>query len=206
MPPMPPAAPAESPGSEAEEETPPRRRTGLKLAALGVLAVVAIAVPTVDRYLVFQENWDRETVQTVAAGTPLNFANVSWKVTLEKTPSPDPKRPSPPDRTWVKVTATRVSLNADGARRVMKPDVDLRDPDGRKWMLESLKDDLPVEPEEHKTGTPYSYTWLGIVPVAAFDRIRVHLRPSDLRSDLPTEGLLKRTDEVPSYVVFAFTR
>ncbi|RBQ21930.1 hypothetical protein DP939_04465 [Spongiactinospora rosea] len=199
------------PGPEqGDGSTPPppgrSRRTGLRLAALGALAVLAFGAPTVDRYLVHVENFDRDVVHTVPAGKPLTFLNVSWQVAVARIPPPKGAKPLPPERTWMKVSATRVALNQDGALRDTKPEVELTDDAGRSWQVLDFEDNVPTDVAEHKLRTPYGYTWLGIVPAAVADRVRVRLKPNAYRHTAETDLRKAAQGQQETYDVFVFDR
>ncbi|MFI0417488.1 hypothetical protein [Spongiactinospora sp. 9N601] len=178
----------------------------MRVAALGALAVLAFGAPTVDRYLVHVENFDRDVVHTVPAGKPLTFLNVSWQVAVQRTPPPKGTKPLPPERTWMKVSATRVALNQDGALRDTKPEVELTDDDGRSWQVVDLENNVPTDVAEHKLRTPYGYTWLGIVPTAVADRVRVRLKPNAYRHTSETDIRKAAQGQQETYDVFEFGR
>ncbi|NUP01946.1 MAG: hypothetical protein HOW59_28885, partial [Nonomuraea sp.] len=192
-PPRPPAAP------ENEQATPPPRRPRTLLLGVGavVALVLAVGVPSADRYLFYKSGQPDDIVHVVPRGQELAFEHVAWKSTIENMATPQTStRTTAPDRQWLKIVITRKATDDTGTVLTAKPELRVHDKQDRTWQVEYMEDSVP--PEKGEIGRPYTYTAVAVVPKAVAGEVELHLRPdTTYRSDTPTEKLfeIKPEDE-----------
>ncbi|MBP2705000.1 hypothetical protein JOL79_14360 [Microbispora sp. RL4-1S] len=176
-----PSDPAPS-GDAAPSASTGRPRRTLMLGAGAVLSIaLAIGLPGWFAYGVYQYGRPSDQVQPVPSGQAGIYQHVSWRVTVERVADPSGKAEAA-DRQWLKVVATRIALDAEGAIRHGAPEVRLTDRYGRVWMLQEVSNDTPPDTMDNKVGTPYNIQLYGVVPPSVADQVEVVLRPSTYRS------------------------
>lgn len=144
---------------------------------------LTVGLPTWFGYGVYKYGRPSDVVHVVQPGQAGTWQHVSWRVALEEIHDPTGK-PDTSDRQWMKITATRVALDGEGAIRHGEPDIKLTDPAGRTWQVELVKNETPPDVKENKVGTPYRMELMGVVPRSVADQVEVVLRPSTYR-DVP---------------------
>ncbi|MFS1302926.1 hypothetical protein [Streptosporangium longisporum] len=187
----------------------PRGRTALRAAGAAGAVVLALAASTWNGYSVYRDTHPPDRILTVAAGAEATLMRVSWKVAVRELDDLPGQKPAP-GRTWLRIKVTRTSLDAEGVSRRGEPGVEIRHPDGRVWKALPEGDDLPDEVKDHRTGTPYSYDLVGMVPSGVAGQVEVHVRPSTARivEDESVKDMFARSakEEIPQDLVLRFTR
>ncbi|MGW3351415.1 hypothetical protein ACWDA3_49645 [Nonomuraea rubra] len=181
-------APPPAGGTAEGQAAPPPRRP--RTVMLGVSAVVALLVgvgaPTVDAFLFYRSGQPADIVHVVEAGKELTFEHVSWKAQLE---TMDPPQPTAPERQWMKITITRKGVDDTGIRLTAKPELELRDREGRSWQVEVTEDNVALD-DDAEVGKAYTYNAVAVVPKTVAAQVELHLRPNTTyRSDTPTDKL-----------------
>lgn len=165
-----------------ENGTAPRGRRTVLLGAGALAAVVlTVGLPGWFGYRVYEYAQPKDQIHTIQPGQAGTWQHVSWQVRLERIPDPTGK-PDTSDRQWVKVTAIRTALDAEGAIRHGAPKVTLTDRSGRIWLTQEVKDETPPDTADNKVGMPYRMELMGVVPPSVADEVQVLLRPSTARS------------------------
>ncbi|GII57525.1 hypothetical protein Pth03_59140 [Planotetraspora thailandica] len=162
-----------------------RGRRRVLLAGGAVVSVaLAVALPAWFGYGVYKYGRPSDHIHSVPAGQAGTWQHVSWRVSVERIPNPDPKAASDTTRQWMKIVATRTALDAEGAIRHYPPEIELTDASGRTWVTQVLNDATPLDTDKNKVGTPYKIELVGVVPPPVADTVDVLLRPSISR-DVP---------------------
>ncbi|GAA4230555.1 hypothetical protein FHR32_003612 [Streptosporangium album] len=196
------AAPAAAAGPAAPQERPPptaagpapRGRTALRAAAAVLALAAAIAVPTWDGYTTYRGARPPDQIHSHAVGETVPFRHVSWKIDVEQVDGMPGSRPPAADQQWLRIRATRISLDPEGVIRRNDPEFEVKDSGGQSWKAESLDNDLPAEAKDHQINTPYHYNVISLVPRALAARLEVCVRPSPARmiENESVEDMFKR--------------
>ncbi|MEV4891009.1 hypothetical protein AB0K48_16620 [Nonomuraea sp. NPDC055795] len=195
LPPRPPQPPWTPPEETPPAAAPPPRPRRLLLGIGAVVAlVVALVVPTADRYLFYKSGRPSPTVHLAGPGQTLTYEHVSWKSAIEPATAPPGSRHNTPDKQWLKITVTRSATDDTGAVLTAKPKLTLKDAAGRAWMAEIYEDNTPTE--KHEVGKEYSYLAMAVVPAAVGKEVQLNLEPDiTYRMDTPTEKLFEANEE-----------
>lgn len=185
---------------------PPRRRRPVLTALVAVVAlVVALGATTYDGYHAYlvrsgQDPAPRE--QVVRPGQSVTVKHITWKAGLKTLSQlPDGTKPAA-GSSYVEITVVRTPVDKDGTVKTGSPnDVFLTDHQGRKW-VGLLNSDTP---DKMEIGKPYPLTGYARVPSPQADEVELQIRPSNYRSDIPTEKLFTTKTE-PEDDVLRFTR
>lgn len=175
----PPAAPA------------PRKRSVLLMGVGAVAAIVlAIGVPTADRYVFYKGGRPSPTITVVQPGQTGTIEHVSWKSAIENMEPPADSRHTGPTKQWLKITITRTAADATGSLLTGKPELALHDAKDRQWRVEIFQDNTPTDP--HKVGQPYTILAAAVVPAEVANEVELHLRPNvTYKMNTPTKDLMK---------------
>ncbi|WP_084964120.1 hypothetical protein [Thermoactinospora rubra] len=192
---QPPAPPSGEQPPGAGGPTPPKKGRPVLMGVAAVAALVlAVGLPTADRYIFYKSGQPSDIVHVVSPGQAVSFEHVSWKAVFGPMDPPEGATPDPV-RQWMKVTVTRTALDSDGSVLSGTPELAFKDRAGRNWKVEVVQDNTPTDP--HEIGKPYTIEAAGVVPKDVADEVELHLRPNTTyRMDTPTEDLMKpRTPE-----------
>ncbi|MEU4542268.1 hypothetical protein [Nonomuraea dietziae] len=189
---------------------PPPRKPRLVLQGLGAVLALAVTVGgiTYDDYRAYRvRTGANEITQThvVQPGQAITVKHISWKASVEAIPSlPDGKKAGP-GTTYMKIVITRAAADQEGTVKTGGPKkMRLEDRLGRSWAIE-VGDDALGGDDKLEIGRAYPITAFARVPAAQAQEVELVLRPSNYRSDVPTEKLMTtKTD--PEDVELRFKR
>ncbi|MBA2896998.1 hypothetical protein [Nonomuraea soli] len=186
QPPQPPGQPP----TEPAEPTPPKRSRPVLLGIGAVAALVlAVGLPTGDRYLFYKSGQPSDIVHSLKAGASLDFEHVKWSATFGTADAPANRTPDP-TRQWMKVVVTRTALDKDGTVLTAVPELAFKDAEGREWVIQMTKDNSPTD--AHQVGAPYTIEFMGVVPPQLAKDVRLHLRPNTTyKSDTDVKELFR---------------
>ncbi|KAB8173572.1 hypothetical protein [Microbispora catharanthi] len=186
-PPVEPSAEAPAVSAVPTRPTVPTRRRGLLVGGTVLSVVLAVGAPTLFGYQAYKYGRPDDIVHVVEPGQAGVWQHVSWRATVEKIKDPTGK-PERSDRQWLKISATRTALDAEGAIRHGEPaEVKFTDRTGRTWQVEMVNNETPPDVKDNKIGTPYRLEMMGVVPPSVADQVEVVLRPSTYR-DVPDQS------------------
>ncbi|WP_344839181.1 hypothetical protein [Nonomuraea dietziae] len=199
----------QSASNDSSAAVPPPRKPRIVLQGLGAVLALAVTLGamTYDDYRVYRvRTGANEITQThvVQPGQAITLKHISWKASVEAVPSlPDGKKAGP-GTTYMKIVITRAAADQEGTVKTAKPGkMRLEDRLGRSWAIE-VGDDA-VRGDKLEIGRPYPITAFARVPAAQAQEVELVLRPSNYRSDVPTEKLTT-THTDPDDVELRFKR
>ncbi|MBF8186788.1 hypothetical protein ITP53_13760 [Nonomuraea sp. K274] len=186
-------APRPSGGGSRRAAPGSRRRRTLLVAAGAVLAcLVTTAANAYDNHLFYKTVTEDETrLTTVAAGQTGKVHNIEWKAAVAPTKAP-PDSKHGAEVTWLRVDISKKALDASSATMTAEPaEVKLEDRAGRTWTVETQwVGDTPID--RLVVGREYKIQGLAIVPTPVANEVELSFRPSNYKSDTPTEDLFTR--------------
>ncbi|MFI6501997.1 hypothetical protein [Nonomuraea typhae] len=203
----PPPPPSSTPEPEPEPEPAPaapapRRRPMLRALLAAAMVAVAVGAITYDRYDLYEKRTGkREIVQVhqVKAGQPITIKHMTWRASFGTIEAmPDGKK-AEQGSVYMKIDITRTPADQQGTVKTAKPtELKLEDRKGRSWT--TVFDDSRAE-EELQVGKESTLIAYARVPEAQAAEVDLLLRPSNYRSDIPTDKLLTTKLEPDSDVV-----
>ncbi|MET8864416.1 hypothetical protein ABZW11_15865 [Nonomuraea sp. NPDC004580] len=199
--------PAEGTGPQGGGRS--KRRTALVAAAAVLACLLTTAAQTYDGHAFYEKVSEEETKEIiVAAGQAGKVNGVEWKAAVSRTEAPQNSKHGP-EVTWLKVDITRKVVDKGSATMVAEPtDVQVQDRAGRIWTapIEAVGD-RPTD--RLVVGEEYKIQGLAIVPTPVANEVELSFRPSNYRSDTPTDELFTREGAeklVPDVEVLRFRR
>ncbi len=150
------------------------------------------AAQTYDGYLFYDQQTTEATKEiVVAAGQAATVNNVEWKASI-KPFKPEGNGGYGPEVTWLQVDITKKAVDESSATLTALPsELRLEDRAGRTWAVE-IASDAERPTDRLEVGKEYKITAGAIVPTAVANEVELMLRPSNYRSDTPTDQLLTR--------------
>ncbi|MEV0228061.1 hypothetical protein [Nonomuraea sp. NPDC050786] len=188
--PNPVEGPSEGPRATAPKAR--RKRTLLIAAGAVIVSLLTTAAQTYDGYLFFEKSNATETKEIIVpAGQAGTVHNVEYRAVV--TPAKPPANSKHgPEVTWLKVDITKKVLDESSATMTAKPyGVHFEDASGRTWTVE-ISDAQDPPTDRMEVGREYKIQGLGIVPTPVANEVELSFRPSNYRSDTPTEDLFNR--------------
>ncbi|MFI7617232.1 hypothetical protein ACIBP6_39020 [Nonomuraea terrae] len=182
----------EAPQPAGERPRPGKRRTALVAVGAVVVSLLTTAAQTYDGYLFYDKMTTKATKETVvAAGQAGRVRGIEWTAKVTPTDPPEGSKPRP-GVTWLTVDITKKVVDEGSATKTAGPnDVRLEDRAGRTWTVETQEvGDTPTD--RLVVGRPYRIQGLAVVPTPVKDEVELTFRPSNYRSDTPTEDLFSR--------------
>ncbi|PZG11984.1 hypothetical protein C1J01_34035 [Nonomuraea aridisoli] len=156
------------------------------------MSLLTTAAQTYDGYLFYDKMTTKKTAETVvAAGQAGRVKGIEWTAKVTPTDPPQGSKPRP-GVTWLTVDITKKVVDEGSATKTAGPnEVRLEDRSGRTWTVETQEvGDTPTD--RLVVGRAYRIQGLAVVPTPVKDEVELTLRPSNYRSDTPTEDLFDR--------------
>ncbi|WP_326631323.1 hypothetical protein OIE67_42945 [Nonomuraea fuscirosea] len=158
-----------------------------------LVSLLITGAQTYDGYGFYTVQTQDETKEiVVAAGQSGTVNKVEWTAAIKPMKMPAGNGGYGPEVTWLEVNVTKKVLDAGSATMTAFPrDMKLTDRAGRTWVVE-VSTDAERPTERLEVGKTYRIPGGAIVPTKVADEVELLLRPSNYRSDTPTEDLFKR--------------
>ncbi|MEU8358140.1 hypothetical protein AB0C27_19195 [Nonomuraea sp. NPDC048882] len=187
------AAQQGTPGAGRAASGMSRRRKVLIGVGAVLVSLLITGAQTYDGYGFYTVQTDEKTKEiVVAAGQPVTVNKIEWTGSVKPMKMPPGNGGYGPEVTWLQVDVTKKALDDSSATMTANPrDMKLTDRAGRTWVVEISSDEnRPTDRLE--VGKAYKILAGAIVPTKVADEVELLLRPSNYRSDTPTEDLFKR--------------
>ncbi|MEV1167935.1 hypothetical protein [Nonomuraea sp. NPDC049784] len=189
-----PDAPQAADRGSRRAAAPGARRKRMLLIAAGavIVSLITTAAHSYDGYLFYEKVSTKETkVTIVPAGQAGKVSNIEYRATIAPTKAPEGSTTGP-EVAWLKVDITKKALDEGSATKTAKPgDVQMEDRAGRTWVVENdWVGDPPID--RMVVGKEYKILGVAKVPASVANEVELSFRPSNYRSDTPTEDLFKK--------------
>ncbi|AQZ67058.1 hypothetical protein BKM31_41430 [[Actinomadura] parvosata subsp. kistnae] len=209
-----PGQPADAGQPDAAQPAPGKPRRGRKvLIAVGAVAVSLLitGAQVYDGYGFYEVQTTKETKEIrVAPGQAAQVNGVEWTGSVKRMePAPKDNGGYGPEVTWMQVDITKKVVDEASATMTALPaDLRLTDRAGRTWVVE-VATTVERPTDRMEVGKTYEIPAGAIVPTAVADEVELSFRPSNYRSDTPTEDIFNRAaiEKMPKDIeVLRFTR